>query len=218
MEYLYCTLIGYFIGTFNPSFLIGKHRGMDIRTTGSGNAGASNALIHFGKAVGAACALFDIAKAWFAVFICRTLFAGFTQALAVAGTASILGHIFPVWLRFRGGKGLACLGGMILAFDWRVFLAILAAEIILVFITDYICFVSTTASVVFLAIYTVSTRDYIGALIFLAAVAAIFFRHSENFRRIRNGTELRFSYLWHPDEEKDRVLNNDPSVSQGRDA
>ena len=193
------------MGTVNPSYLIAKIKGFDIRKKGSGNAGASNALMIMGKTFGVFCALFDIAKAFFAVFLCERLFPGFFHALAVAGTACIIGHIFPFYMKFKGGKGLACLGGAALYFDWRIFLALLAAEIVIVLVTDYICFVPTTASVAFLIIYGFIKKDVAGALIFAVAAAVIVIKHVENFKRIKAGTEVRFSYLWRPEDEIERI-------------
>ena len=205
MEYLWCALIGYLVGTVNPSYLLGRIKGTDIREQGSGNAGGSNALIVFGKIAGVLCSLFDIAKAFAAVLLARQLFPGFPQALAVTGCAVILGHIFPFYMKFRGGKGLACLGGVILAYDWRLFLIMLAAEIVLTLVTDYICFVAPTASAAFAVIYALQTKDFVGAAVLAVAAAVIFVKHLRNFKRIREGTEIRFSYLRHPDREIERV-------------
>lgn len=204
-EPVFCALIGYFVGIINPSYLIGRIKGFDIREKGSGNAGGSNALIVFGKIAGVLCSLFDILKAFFAILLCRWLFPDLVQALAVCGTFCILGHIFPFYMRFRGGKGLACLGGMILAFDWRLFLIMLGGEVVLALILDYICVVAPSASVIFTVYYGIVTKDVVGVLILLLGVAAICSRHVVNLRKIRAGTEMHLSYLWHPNEEIDRV-------------
>ena len=207
MEYVYCTLIGYIVGTFNPSYILGRIKGINIKEKGSGNAGASNALIIFGKAVGVVCALIDIFKTYFAILLTEHLFPGLTSALAVTGTACILGHIFPFYMKFRGGKGLACLGGTVLAFDLRVFIGLLLVELIFVLIVDYICFVPMTASVIFAATYGFMTRDIVGTVILFGAAVVINFRHLENIKRINNGTEAHFSYLWKK-EEKERMQEN----------
>ncbi|MBQ4111933.1 MAG: glycerol-3-phosphate acyltransferase, partial [Clostridia bacterium] len=106
MKYVLCLLIGYVTGTINPSYIIARLRGFDIREKGSGNAGASNALILFGKVLGIGCALFDIAKAAFAIWLCGRLFPGLAYSLAITGVACILGHVFPFYMKFKGGKGL----------------------------------------------------------------------------------------------------------------
>ena len=196
MKYVLCMLIGYLIGAINPSYSIAKLRGFDIRERGSGNAGASNALILFGKLLGVGCALFDIAKAAIAIWLCAKLFPELPYCFAVTGTSCILGHVFPFYMRFRGGKGLACLGGMILAFDWRVFLIMLAAEIIVAIVTDYICFVPLTASAVFPIVYGIMRQDARGALIIALILPLMIYKHKENLKRIKQKTEMPFSFLW----------------------
>ena len=205
MKYLICILIGYLIGTINPSYIIAKIRGFDIREKGSKNAGASNALILFGKVLGVACALFDIAKATFAIWLCGKLFPELTYSFAVTGVASILGHIFPFYMKFKGGKGLACLGGMILAFDWRVFLVMLACEIVVALVTNYICFVPLTASVVFPLVYGIMRKGLIGALILCLMIPVMIFKHKENLVRIKKGTEMPFNFLWNKEKALEKM-------------
>ena len=127
MNFLMCALIGYFIGNINPSYIIAKVNGFDIRSRGSGNAGASNAIITMGKKVGAFSAVFDILKAVFAAGIAANLFPHIRFAKILSGSACIIGHIYPVLMGFHGGKGLACLGGMILSFNPAVFFTMLIA-------------------------------------------------------------------------------------------
>lgn len=205
MRYLFCALIGYFVGAINPSYMIARARGFDIRQKGSGNAGASNALILFGKVLGLSCAVFDIVKATFAIWLCGKLFPELAYSFAVTGIFCILGHVFPFYMRFRGGKGLACLGGMILAFDWRVFLIMLAAEVIVAVATDYICFVPLTASVAFPIVYGVMRRDLISVLILCIVIPLMLYKHIENLKRIRQGTEMPFSFLWNKEKALKRM-------------
>lgn len=202
MDYLYSTAIGYFAGCISPSYIIGKIKGVDIKKSGSRNAGASNVLILFGKVSGILCALVDIFKAYFAILLTEVLFPELSCGLALTGGACIVGHIFPVFMRFRGGKGLACLGGTVLAFDWKFFLMLLAGEALLAFLVNYICIVPMTASVVFAVAYGVITKDMIGMLVLLAVATVIIFKHFENIKRIHDGTEARLSYLWNKDEKK----------------
>ena len=211
MKYILCVLIGYLIGAINPSYIIGKIRGVDIRQKGSKNAGASNALILFGKVLGIGCALFDIAKATFAIWLCGKLFPELTYSFAITGVACILGHVFPFYMKFRGGKGLACLGGTILAFDWRVFLILLAVEIVIVLLGKYICFVPMTASVIFSVVYGVMRKDILGALLFFGASVIICLKHIENVKRILAGKELRISYLWNRSKEAERLKEQYPA-------
>lgn len=208
MEFILCSALGYFTGAINPAYLLGRRKGVDIREKGSGNAGASNALILFGKLRGAICALLDIFKAYLAIRISRSLFPKYVLAFAVTAAACILGHIFPFYMQFKGGKGLACLGGVILAFDGWVFLALLGFEALIVLITDYICFVPITASFLFSAVYGFRAHDLWGSLILLIPAVVIFCKHLENLKRIPEGTEMHFSFLWHPDKEMSRIQSN----------
>lgn len=205
MKLLFAALIGYLIGGINPAYIIAKMRGFDIRKHGSGNAGASNAVIIMGKKAGVFSALFDIAKAFFSVAFAEKLFVAEIAAGSVAGAACIVGHIFPLFMGFRGGKGLACLGGVILAFDPLVFLVILSVELILVLVVDYICIVPITASVVFPILYYSMTRDLIGTLSLLAVTVIILYKHVENLKRIKSGTEAHFSFLWKRNKEIERL-------------
>lgn len=205
MNYVYCALMGYLVGSANPSYMIAKLQGFDIRQKGSGNAGASNALILFGKVMGVLCAVFDILKATAIIWLTGKLFPMLTYAFPVTSVACILGHIFPFYMKFRGGKGLACLGGVILAYDFRVFMIMLAGEIVIALVTNYICFVPLTASAIFPVVYGVMQQDVLGAILLNIATVVIIFRHLENIRRIREGKELRLSFLWNKEKELERM-------------
>lgn len=106
---LLCVCIGYCVGIINPSYILSRMKGFDIREKGSGNAGASNATLVFGKGVGILCALFDIFKAYIANRVSISLYPQLKEAGIITGSACIIGHMFPVTMNFRGGKGLACL-------------------------------------------------------------------------------------------------------------
>lgn len=206
MEAIIISTIGsYLIGSFNPAYLLGLLKGEDIRKSGSGNAGASNALIHYGKKAGAICAILDILKAYLVVRLAGVLFPSVPLSKVCAGSACILGHIFPVFMGFRGGKGLACTGGTILAYSARLFCILLLISLILALITDYICFVPASVSIYAPILYGLFTRDYIGQVIFTVVGLVMFSKHIQNFRRIAEGTEAHFSFIWRRDEEIERV-------------
>lgn len=209
-----CILFGYILGGINPSYIIAKLRGFDIRRRGSGNAGASNAIITMGKAIGIFSAIFDILKASAAYLCAPLIFKDLPLAAMIAGTACVLGHIFPAHMKFQGGKGLACLGGVMLAVDWRLFLFMLIFELILVLLVDYICIVPITASILFPILLGVLGNDgagwllhggdgWLAAAVFSAATVSILSRHIENIRRIIMGKELHFSFLWSRNKEAD---------------
>ncbi len=210
-------VIGYLIGCINLSYLISRLKGFDIREHGSGNAGASNVIITVGKKAGAFVALFDIFKAFFAIRLTHILFSDIFILGAVTAVAVILGHIFPFHMGFKGGKGFASLGGSILALDHRLFFILLIITIFVVFISNYICFGPTSVSVIFPLVYGYLYRDQGGIysmFILFVATAAIFYRHAENFRRIKEGNELKMSFLWNRKAEADRFgVENDDGFS-----
>lgn len=207
-NYIFCGLIGYLIGCINPSYLIGKKHGVDVREKGSGNAGATNAMMLFGKFTGVFCALFDIFKAYFALRLVKSLFPFFVQAFSITGVAVIIGHLFPFYMNFRGGKGLASLTGTVLAFDGWVFLIMVAIAIVVVFISNYLCLVPITTSILFPFFYLFLTKDILGTIILLIIPICMCIKHKENVLRIKDGTELHFSYLWKPEEEMKRIQTN----------
>ena len=207
-------IMGYLIGCISLSYLIARLKGFDIREHGSGNAGASNVIITVGKKAGAFVALFDIFKAYFAVKVTGILFPGIFLLGCITSVAVILGHIFPFYMGFKGGKGFASLGGSILALDYRMFFVFLIFAIFVVFLTNYVCFGPTSVSSLFPFVYGYIYRESGGLYaipILLIATVAIVYRHFENFRRIKEGNELKFSFLWNRKAEADRfgVENDD---------
>lgn len=202
-------IIGYFLGCINLSYIISKIKGFDIRKYGSGNAGASNVMIVIGKKVGAFVAVFDILKAFIAVRFAASLFAYATvnelnYAGCIAGAAAIIGHIFPFYMGFRGGKGLAAFGGTLLAVDCRLFFVLFIISLFIAIITDYICFVPISMSAVVPLSVGMAHDSYIPTLILSVSSLAILFKHVENIKRIKAGEELRFHFLWKRGDEAAR--------------
>ncbi len=208
MEAICCAIIGYLIGGINPAYIAAKIKGFDIRESGSGNAGASNAVITMGKGVGALSAFFDILKAIIAIRIVMFLFPKYRLAWSLAATSCIFGHIFPIYMGFRGGKGLACLAGVVLAYDPRIFMTMFVGALIVGMLCNYVCFVTMGGAVVFPVVYGHLEHDIQGTLVLLAAAVIIVYKHIENLRRIRNGTEAHISFLWKRDEEIERIKHN----------
>lgn len=205
MEIFICLLAGYLVGSINPSYLISRAKGFDIREKGSGNAGGSNALIMMGKTIGAICILFDIFKAYAIIKLTMYLFPDSRYAFAITACSSILGHMFPFYMRFRGGKGLACMAGALLAYSPVIFLIALLVEAVLAFSLDYICVIPISASVVLPILYGFFENDYFGALFMAITGIAVILKHRENIRRVKNGTELHLSFLWNKEKEIARV-------------
>ena len=209
MEYLICALLGYCIGGINPAFIISKIKGFDIRKSGTGNAGASNAAITMGKKFGVLIAVLDIFKAAAAVFIAAKLFPQLGIAKIITGASCVLGHIFPVLMKFRGGKGLACLAGFILAYDIKFFAILLAIELVLALTLDYICVIPITGSIIFTVYYAITAKDHIGIIILAVIAVIILIKHISNLKKIHEGTEVHISFLWKKDKNAEQIQKKD---------
>ena len=182
-------LIGYVLGSFQTAFFIGKFFGkLDIRREGSSNAGASNVTQVMGWRFGIVTALSDILKAYLAVWLAFRYSGGETAAF-LAGTAAVLGHMFPFYLGFRGGKGLACLVGMMLAFEPEIGLGMMLAVFLLTVATDYIT-VGTLAAYAGLPVVLLlygKPVPVLGTALLLSLLGI--WKHRENVRRILNKEE-----------------------------
>ncbi len=189
MAYVVLILMGYLLGCSNMAWYLGKWKKADLRGGGSGNLGASNVTVLLGWKAGVLTALHDIGKSALAVLLAKWLFPGVEYAGAAAGIASVLGHIFPFYLKFRGGKGFASYFGMTLALNWRLALILAAAAILVTFVTDYIV-CGTVTTVVTVPVYMLLTSGWLLAAILCVGTAVILYKHRENYPRMLNGTEL----------------------------
>lgn len=208
MNVLLCVLMGYLLGMINPAYIFGKLHGFDIRKYGSGNAGATNATLIMGKGTGLICMFLDVFKAFAAYKTAVRLFPMLACAGVLAGTACVLGHIFPVWMRFDGGKGLACMLGMMLAHDWKLFILLFVTEVLLVLLCGYICAMALSLSVIFPAAYVIGTGDWIGMCVLAVLIPVVIYKHKSNICRILEGKEMRVSWLWNAKQEEARIEKN----------
>ena len=208
-ERLVCIAIGYVCGLFQTSYIYGKAHGIDIRDYGSGNAGTTNALRTLGRKAGAITFLGDCFKCVVAVLIVWLIF-GKTQGenfkllglYAAAGT--ILGHNFPFYLKFRGGKGIAATAGLLFSFDWRLMLVALAVFLLVFFTTHYVSLGSLMVYVVFVGglffmgqtgqfdMAPARIHEMYGLGLFLAGLAV--WKHRANIVRLIHGNENK-TYL-----------------------
>ena len=186
-------LIGYLFGCFQTSYFISKMVSQkDIREIGSGNAGASNVTSELGWKYGILTGFADVLKAYIPTQIVLYIFPGAYQPLdliGLAGTGAVLGHIYPFFLDFRGGKGVACYIGMLLAIDWQIGIAIIIGLILLTIITDFVAVASISLYIIIpiLAYYSHYSDVVVGCAMVLLVVGMI--KHWINVQRILSGSE-----------------------------
>lgn len=191
MEYLLCALVGYGLGCISPSWMISKVKHTDIQKSGTGNLGTTNTFIHFGKGWGSLVLICDMAKAFLAVKLCAWLFPGFTLAGVIAGCMAVIGHIFPFYNHFRGGKGIASFAGFVLAVDIWCFLLLLVVGCILSLIFNYGCSISFSAAALFPFLYSAKIGSGLAFLFLAVCSVVIICKHIDNIRKIRAGEERK---------------------------
>jgi glycerol-3-phosphate acyltransferase PlsY len=182
---------GYLAGSVPFAVVTSRLMGLDDpRTYGSGNIGATNVL-RSGHRIAALLTLVgDAGKGWAAVLVARMMGAG-DEVLAVVAVAAFLGHVFPVWLRFRGGKGVATAAGVLIALDWRLGVAVIVAWLTVAVLSRY----SSLAAIVAALFAPAATWYLLGAGPVLAAVAVmsvvLIARHRANIAKLLRGEESR---------------------------
>lgn len=211
MSYVLIALISYLLGSLNFGVIISrKFIKDDVRNHGSGNAGSTNMLRNYGKGVAAMTMLGDMLKVVVAIVISFQIIKYTPNTLqltndlvnidvqmlikSISGFFCVLGHIFPCFFKFKGGKGVATAGGMVFLVDWRVALILLAVFIIVVFITRYV----SLGSIIMAVLYPVFIFLFHKS-IFLAAIALVFtiiviVAHRENIKKLINHTENKISF------------------------
>jgi|LSQX01.1.fsa_nt_gb glycerol-3-phosphate acyltransferase PlsY len=209
MNFFLAVIIGYLLGSINSSILVAKlHSGIDIRKHGSGNAGATNTLRTLGKGAAFKVLLGDFMKGILAVTIGILLSSDIVDiqvgysviALSynivpmAAGFACVLGHNYPLYFSFKGGKGILTSAAVILMIDWRAFFVVLLLSILVITITKYVSLGSIVGALVFptyiLLFY--NRTDYYFLFACLLSVLAII-RHIPNIKRLIKGTETKIS-------------------------
>jgi len=190
MGYFVASLLGYLLGCSNLAYYISRARKYDIRQSGTGNLGASNATVLFGWKAGVAVAVHDAGKALLAVLLAKLLFPDLEYVGAAAGVAAVLGHNFPFYLNFKGGKGTASFVGLTLALNWKLALAVLVILVLATIITDYIVIGTFSIIVTVPAYMGIFAHNLVLMAIIGIASFAIFFKHWENIGRLIRKEEI----------------------------
>lgn len=188
-------IASYLLGSINTSIIysLGNYK-KDIRTQGSGNAGATNMLRSFGKMSAAVTFLGDILKAVIAIGMAWIVFrhsACLTLIKALIGLACVLGHCFPIFFKFQGGKGIATGAGCILMIDWRVFVVAILLFAIIVIITRYVSLGSLVGALTYPVGMLICGKPIATVIVTAITSALLWWRHKENIVRLLHGEEKK---------------------------
>lgn len=185
-------IIGYLLGSLNTSLIVGRFYKVDVRQHGSGNAGMTNTLRTLGKKAALMVIIGDVLKGILA-YLAGSLICGGELGGMLAGTACIIGHIWPAFFGFKGGKGVLTALAVLIMLDWQIALGLLAVFIVILLLTRYVSLGSVTAAFLFPISAAVFGRDT-QTLIFSSIIAVlVILKHHENIGRLLSGTESKFS-------------------------
>lgn len=207
LERVICLIIGYFIGCIQTAFIVGKFMGkIDIRDYGSGNAGTTNVTRVMGAKAGAIVFLSDILKAVLAYVLCTVCFAGdgFFEGWGLlfskesflgiyAGVGVVLGHDFPFYLKFKGGKGIASTLGLILCINWQVALITYAIGFVIFIAKKYISLASLSMVLIAPIVMKIFDFNYEAVGLMFGICVLAYWQHSDNIKRLIKGEENKFS-------------------------
>lgn len=184
-----CAVIGYLLGSANSSLIVGRFYGVDVRKYGSGNAGLTNVLRTLGKTAALFVLLGDIAKGVLACLI--GLLIGGEAGLMIGGIASVIGHNWPLYFGFKGGKGVLTSITVVMMMDWRLGLIIISVFAIIVALTRYVSLGSIIGAVMFplLSLVFNKSTEFVLFALFIGVLVVI--RHRSNIDRIIKGSESK---------------------------
>lgn len=203
IQIIVAAVLAYLLGSIPTSVWVGKlFFGLDIRTQGSGNAGATNTIRVFGLKAGIPVLLFDVFKAWMAVtlsvWLTNPAFTHDQQIIykIALGVLAVLGHVYPVFAGFRGGKGVASLVGVVIALYPAAFLVILVFFAIIFTATRIVSVASMSSAIMFPVVVILIFGERSIPLVCLALAIALFvpYTHRQNIKRLMNGTEKKFDF------------------------
>lgn len=191
MDVAISIMLGYLLGSLNPASWLSRIKQSNLREQGTGNLGATNTMLVLGKRYGAFVMLFDIMKAVIAVRLSQKLFPMQEVAGLLAGTSAVVGHVFPFYLNFKGGKGLAAFAGLVLGVDAKLFLLLALISIILMLIVNYSVAMPMSAGILFPILYGLHTGSVTAFLIASAASILIICKHYSNIAKAKNGEDVK---------------------------
>ncbi|TWT26070.1 glycerol-3-phosphate 1-O-acyltransferase PlsY [Planomicrobium sp. CPCC 101110] len=196
MDILLPVIIAYLLGSIPSALWIGRiFYKTDIRTKGSGNLGATNTFRTLGAKAGIVVTVLDILKGTAATIL--PMMMDTPVHPLVLGLIAVVGHMFPVFAKFKGGKAVATSGGILLGYQWPLFLVAVLALLIALKITKMVSLSSIILAIVatvYTTIYAINTGDYPFMIVIIILSAFIIYRHRANISRIRNGTEPKVKW------------------------
>lgn len=191
--YIISAIISYLIGSVSVSLLICKlmyHK--DLRESGSGNAGATNAARVFGPVAGVLTFLGDFAKCVLAMYLSKLL--GGETAMLIGGIACMLGHCFPIFFHFKGGKAVSTAGAAAMMVDWRIFVIAFVFFFLLAFLTRRVSLASILSGIAIAVMMFAFQVSLAGKILGCFLCVLVLFMHRENIKRLLNGTEAAFTF------------------------
>ena len=193
MRIFLCVLIGYFLGSLSPSYFFSLLKKKNLSKSGTGNLGATNAFLVLGKWCGVLVLVFDMGKTVLSFKLAQFLFPQIDVSGILSAAFSIVGHSFPFYLKFRGGKGLACLGGAALAINPTLFLILILICLALTFISNYAVTLAVSGAILFPIFYAFSAPSLFETLISAGMGILVLHNHLPNVKRIKEGREIKLS-------------------------
>lgn len=190
IKFVILLLIAYMLGNISPSTILAKAKGIDIKKSGSGNAGTTNALRVLGAKAAVITLVIDIGKGFLAVFLAG-IFLNPMQ-VSFCALAVFLGHVWPLLLKFKGGKGVATAFGALLSLNWQLALICLGIVVLVVLVTRMVSLGSVTAALVFPFLAYFMEKEFLPAGICMALI--LIFKHRANIARILSGNESKLSF------------------------
>lgn len=189
MQTVLSLVIGYLVGCINPARIVGKKKNVNLKETGTGNLGATNTALVLGRKAGYFVLFFDMFKSFFSYKLAKLLFPQLVAAGVIACIGVILGHAFPVFYGFQGGKSLASFGGLVLAHDPVQFVILLTLGIIMSFVMNYGVYLAVTATTLFPFISWIRSGSFMTFLSTATASGIVLALHFGNLRRAITGED-----------------------------
>lgn len=213
IAFILIAIVSYLLGSLNFGVILSNHvKKDDVRNHGSGNAGTTNMLRNYGKGIALMTIIGDMLKVFIAIAV-AFLIVRYTPALlgstgeislqsldanmfikSLAGFFCVLGHIFPCYFRFKGGKGVATAGGMVFAIDWRIALILLAVFIIIVAVTKYVSLGSIIMAILYPVFIYIFHRSIVLTVIAAVFTVVVIAAHKENIKKLIHHTESKIDF------------------------